>query len=332
MKAILSDKPGGPDSLVLSELPTPKPAAGELRINVKSVGVNYPDLLIIEDKYQFKPQRPFSPGAEFAGVVDALGEGVTDFVEGDRVMALPYWGGMAEQVCVKADLCHMLPDAVSFEHAAALQMTYGTALYGLVERGNLKVGETLLVLGAAGGVGLAAVELGHALGARVFAAASNSEKVATAQAYGADAGVVYSAGPLDREAQKAFAGGLKAAIGANGADVVFDTVGGDYSEPALRSIAWLGRFLVVGFPAGIAKIPANLPLLKSCDVRGVFWGAAVQHDNAAHHRAMDKLLAMLADGKISPRIHKAYPLNEAGAAIASLSSREVQGKVIVTLF
>jgi len=331
MRAILSEKAGGPETLRLADVAAPEPGPGEVRIAVRAVGVNFPDVLIIEDRYQVKPPRPFAPGAEFAGVVDAVGDGVNSFAPGDRVMALPMFGAMAEQACVSSERCHKLPENVSLEQAAALQMTYGTALYGLDERGGLAGGETLLVLGAAGGVGLAAVELGRALGARVIAAASSQAKVEAAIECGADAGVVYPAGSLDRDAQKALADQFKAACGEAGADVIFDIVGGDYTEPALRAIAWLGRLMIVGFPAGIAKIPANLPLLKSCDIRGVFWGAGIKRDMAAHHAAMDRLLAMLADGRISPRIHAAYPLERAGEAIAALSSREVVGKVIVTV-
>jgi NADPH2:quinone reductase len=241
------------------------------------------------------------------------------------------FGAMAEQVCVAAERCHAVPDDVSLEQAAGLQMTYGTALYGLVDRGDLKKGETLLVLGAAGGVGLAAVEIGRALGARVIAAASSQPKVDAAIEHGASAGVVYPAGPFDRAAQKALSDDFKAACGAGGADVVFDIVGGQFTEPALRAIAWLGRLMIVGFPAGIAKIPANLTLLKSCDIRGVFWGAAINRDMPAHHRAMDTLLGMLAAGRISPHIHASYPLESAGDAIAALSARSVLGKVIVTV-
>ena len=331
MKAMLSENPGGPETLRLADVAVPEPGPGEVRVKMHAAGVNFPDVLIIEDRYQVKPPRPFAPGAEFSGVIDAVGEGVAGFAPGDRVMALPMFGAMAEKVCVAAERCHRLNDDVSFEQAAALQMTYGTALYGLDDRGNLAEGETLLVLGAAGGVGLAAVELGKALGARVVAAASSQAKVDIALAHGASAGVVYPPGALDREAQKVLADRFKAACGEDGADVIFDIVGGDYTEPALRAIAWLGRLMIVGFPAGIAKIPANLPLLKSCDIRGVFWGAAIRLDMTAHHAAMDRLLAMLGDGRISPRIHASYPLERAGEAIATLSSRAVVGKVIVTV-
>jgi NADPH2:quinone reductase len=331
MKAILSEAPGGPDTLVMRDRPVPEPAEGQVRIAVRAIGVNFPDLLIIEDRYQFRPERPFSPGGELAGVIEAVGPGVTDLAPGDRVMGMPLWGAMAEQVCIRADLCHRLPDAVGFDQAAALQITYGTALYGIEERGALRRGETLLVLGAAGGVGLAAVELGRALGARVIAAASSDEKLRTAMDRGAVDGVVYPRGPLDRAAQRTLADALRARLGPGGADVVFDTVGGDYAEPALRSTGWLGRYLVVGFPAGIPQFPGNLPLLKSCDIRGVFWGAAVERDKAAHHVAMDRLLRLLAEGAITPLIHARYPLERAGEAIAALSTRAVRGKVIVTV-
>ena len=333
MKAVLSAVPGGPETLRIEEIALPEPAPGEVQIAVHAVGVNFPDLLVIEDKYQFKPDRPFSPGAELAGVIDRVGEGegVSGLRPGDRVMALPLWGAMAEHVCVPAARCHKLPDEVAFDVAAALQMTYGTALYGLAERGAIAPGERLLVLGAAGGVGLAAVELGQALGAHVAAAASTAEKVAVAREHGAAEGVVYLTGALDRDAQKTLTAEFRRALGGEGADLVFDTVGGDYTEPALRAVAWLGRLLVVGFPAGIARIPANLPLLKSCDIRGVFWGAAVDRDPAAHHAAMDRLLDLLSKGAIRPRVHARYPLDRAGEAIAALSTRNVVGKVVVTV-
>lgn len=330
MKAMLSEAPGGPETLVLRDQPTPVPKPGELRIAVSRIGVNFPDTLIIEDRYQYRPERPFSPGAELSGVVEAVGGGVDGFSEGDRVIALPMWGAMAEKVCVRAAVCRKIPDDVSDDEAAALQMTYGTALYALEQRGDLKAGETLLVLGAAGGVGLAAVELGVVLGARVVAAASSAEKLAIARERGAADGVIYPMGPLDRAEQKAFASGLKNALGGGGADVALDAVGGGYTEPALRCMAWGGRFLIVGFPAGIAQIAANLPLLKSCDIRGVFWGAAVERDLEAHGRAMDHLLALCAERRIRPHVHATYPLEKAGAAIASLSGRGVVGKVIVS--
>ncbi|KKK57762.1 hypothetical protein LCGC14_3051210, partial [marine sediment metagenome] len=251
MKILLSEAPGGPDTLVLTDVTDPQPAAGEVRVAMRAVGVNFPDLLIIQDLYQYKPQRPFAPGAELAGIVDALGEGVTDFAIGDRVMALPISGAMAEKVCVAATMCHKLPDDVSDKLAAGLQMTHGTALYALVERGAISKGDTVLVLGAAGGVGLAAVEIATALGARVIAAVSSEDKLEVARAHGAEDGVIYPQGPLDRDAQKALSSAFRDKLGADGADIVVDTVGGDFAEPALRATGWLGRYLVIGFPAGI---------------------------------------------------------------------------------
>ncbi|SDN83716.1 NADPH2:quinone reductase [Lutimaribacter pacificus] len=331
MKILLSEKTGGPETLVLRDRPDPVPGPGEVLVAVRCIGVNYPDTLMIEDKYQFRPERPFAPGAELSGVVEALGEGVTRFAPGDRVMALPMWGAMAEKVCVPVDQCHPVPDGVSDADAAALQMIYGTALYALEERGDIRPGNTVLVLGAAGGVGLAAVELASVLGARVVAAASSEEKVAMAREHGADEGIVYPRGPLDKDGQKALSTAFRKVLGEDGADIVVDIVGGDYTEPALRCTGWGGRFLIIGFPAGIAKIPANLPLLKSCDIRGVFWGAAIQRDPEANRRAMARLLDLCAEGKIRPRIHASYPLAEGGAAIAALSGRGVMGKVLVEL-
>lgn len=331
MQVLLSEVPGGPEQLCLRARPDPIPRVGEVRVTVRCVGINYPDTLIIKDLYQFKPERPFAPGAEFSGVVDMLGEGVTGLRSGDRVMALPMWGALAEKVCIAADRCHPIPDEVDFHDAAALQMTYGTALYALHERAGLRPGETVLVLGAAGGVGLAAVELAKVLGARVVAAASSDEKIEMALSHGADLGIVYSSGPLDRDGQKALTSKIRDVVGPNGADIIVDTVGGDYTEAALRCISWGGRFLIVGFPAGIARIPANLPLLKSCDIRGIFWGAAIERDAKANQRAMAKLLRLCAERKIQPRIHATYALVEGGRAIEALSTRGVMGKVLVDL-
>lgn len=331
MNILLSEAPGGPESLILTTAAKPEPGPGEVRIRVRMVGVNYPDTLVIEDRYQIRPPRPFAPGGEFVGEVDALGAGVERLSVGQRVMALPLWGAMAEWVCVAAAKCHPVPEGVSLEAAASLQMTYGTSLYALEERGGLKAGETVVVLGAAGGIGLASVELAKHLGAKVIACVSSEEKAQTARDHGADEVLVYPAGPLDRDAAKEFSNGLKALTGARGADIVVDAVGGSYSEPALRCMAWGGRFLIVGFPAGIAQIPANLPLLKSCDIRGIFWGAAVERDPEANRKAMQRLLALCQAGHIRPRIDRVYPLSEGGAAIASLSARGVRGKVLVAL-
>ena len=331
MRAVLSKSVGGPETLVVEEVLDPTPMKGEVVIEVKAVGVNFPDTLIIEDKYQFKPQRPFSPGGEVAGVVEAVGEGVKGVRKGDRVIAVPGWGGMVERLAVRADALVPIPDAMSFEEAAGLIMTYGTSYYALKDRAGLKAGETLLVLGAAGGVGAAAVELGKAMGAHVVAAASTNDKVEFALELGADNGLIYPTGAMDKAAQKELSGELKLACGRDGADVVYDAVGGDYCEPALRAMDWNGRYLVVGFPAGIPALPLNLTLLKSVSVIGVFWGAAVMRDPAAHAANMAELMGLYAQGKIRPRISRTYPLERAHEAIQALGDRAVMGKVVVTV-
>jgi len=331
MKAVLSKSVGGPETLALEDLPSPEAKPGWAVVRVKACGVNYPDVLMIEDRYQFKPARPFAPGGEISGVVKAVGEGVTHIKPGDRVLGNTGWGGMAEELALEASRLVPIPAEMPFDEAAAFLMTYGTSYYALKDRGHLKAGETLLVLGAAGGVGLAAVELGEAMGARVIAAASSREKIDLAMARGADEGVVYPSGPFDRDGQKALADQFKQACGPNGADVVYDGVGGDYAEAALRAIAWEGRFLVIGFPAGIPRIPLNLALLKGCDIIGVFWGAAVAKDPAGHQRNVKELLALYAAGKIKPHVSERFPLARAGEAIARLASRKAMGKVVVTI-
>jgi NADPH2:quinone reductase len=331
MKAVLSKSVGGPETLVFEDLPSPEAKPGHAVISVKACGVNYPDVLIIEDKYQFKPNRPFAPGGEVSGVVKSVGEGVTHVKVGDRVLGNTGWGGMAEEMSLEAARLIPIPDAMPFDQAAAFIMTYGTSYYGLKDRGHLKPGETLLVLGAAGGVGLAAVELGKAMGARVIAAASSQAKVDLAIKHGADSGVVYPTGPFDKDGTKALAGLFKEACGPNGADVIYDGVGGDYAEAALRSSAWEGRFLVIGFPAGIPRIPLNLTLLKSCDVVGVFWGAAVARDPKAHQQNVRELFDLYKAGKIKPYVSERFPLAKAADAIAHLASRKAMGKVVVTM-
>ena len=330
MKAVLSTVVGGPETLELSELPDPVAGPGQVLIDVKACGVNYPDVLIIEDKYQFKPTRPFAPGGEVSGLIAAVGEGVTKFKVGDRVLASTGWGGMAEKLALEEGRCTAIPDNMPFDEAAAFILTYGTSYYALKDRGSLKAGETLLVLGAAGGVGLAAVELGKAAGARVIAAASSQEKVDLAIAHGADSGVVYPRGPFDKDGQKALANLIKEACGPNGWDVAYDAVGGDYSEATIRAAGWNGRFLVIGFPSGIPKIPLNLTLLKSCDIVGVFWGASVARDPAGHAQNVRELMALYAEGKIKPHVSERFPLARAGDAIAHLASRKAMGKVVVT--
>lgn len=331
MKALLSREPGGPKTLELIELPDPVPGPGQLLVQVKACAINYPDVLIIEDRYQFKPPRPFAPGGEIAGVVEALGEGVAGWSTGDRVIAMLGHGGLAEKVLVPAAAALPLPPERSFEEGSALILTYATSIHALLDRGRLKEGQTLLVLGAAGGVGLAAVELGKAFGARVVAGVSSEEKAEAARAAGADHVLVYPRGPFDKDGSKALAQMFKDAVGPNGADVIYDPVGGDYAEAALRAIAWEGRYLVVGFPAGIPRLPLNLTLLKSCDVCGVFWGAFAARDpkaNAAHIRTLFRLWD---EGKIAPKVSRTWELAEGGEAIAHMAARQAVGKLVVTM-
>lgn len=329
MRAVLSKAAGGPESLSVEEIMDPVPKAGEVVIEVKAIGINYPDTLIIEDRYQFKPERPFAPGGEVAGIVDAVGEGVKGVKRGDRVMAVPGWGGLVERLAVPASSLIPMPEGMDFETAAALTLTYATSYYALKDRARLQAGETLLVLGAAGGVGAAAVELGKAMGARVVAAASTNEKVEFALELGADNGLIYPTGPMDKAAQKGLAGEFKLATGRDGADVVYDAVGGDYAEPALRAMDWDGRYLVVGFPAGIPSLPLNLTLLKSVSVVGVFWGAAVARDPKGHAANMADLIQFWRDGKIRPRISQTFPLERAHEAIKALGERKAMGKIVV---
>jgi NADPH2:quinone reductase len=331
MKALLSRQPGGPESLTLEEVPDPNPGPGQVRIAVRAVGVNFPDMLIIQDLYQFKPPRPFSPGAELAGVVELLGEGVTNLKVGDRVIVSPVRSAMAEKAIGQAGNCWKIPDAMPFDQAAALMMTYGTSQHALKDRAQLRSGETLLVLGAAGGVGLAAVELGKASGARVIAAASSPEKLALARAHGADEGVQYPVGPLDKTAARALTDAFKAVCGPEGAHVIYDAIGGDYSEAALRAIAWQGRHLVVGFTAGIPKLPLNLPLLKGCEIIGVFWGEFTNRFPSMHAANVAALMALYLDGKIKPAVTESYPLARGGEAIARLGARAARGKIVVTM-
>jgi NADPH2:quinone reductase len=316
---------------VLEDVPDLTASAGTAVIAVKAVGVNYPDVLIIEDRYQFKPPRPFAPGGEIAGIVKSVGVGVTNVKVGDRVLGTTGWGGMAEEIRLDAPSLIALPDAMAFDTGAGFLMTYGTSYYALKDRGRARPGETLLVLGAAGGVGLAAVQLGKAMGLRVIGAVSSQEKLELVLKHGADSGVVYERGPLDKDGQKQLTEQFKTACGANGADLIYDAVGGDYAEAALRAIAWEGRFLVVGFPAGIPKIPLNLALLKSCAIVGVFWGAAALRDPEQHRKSVSELLCLHAEGKIQPHVSRRFPLERAADAITHLASRKAMGKVVVTV-
>ena len=331
MKALVSEAVGGPETLTVGELPDPTPGPGELLIRVRACAINYPEVLIIEDKYQMKPPRPFAPGGEVAGEVEAVGDGVEGWSPGDRVIAVTGFGGLAEKVVVNTKWAFPLPAERNFVDGSALLMTYATSVHALVDRGRMQKGQTLLVLGAAGGVGLAAVEIGKAIGARVVAAASSEEKADAARASGADETVVYGRGPFDKDQQKQLAQLFKDAVGPTGADVLFDPVGGDYAEPALRSIGWEGRYLVVGFPAGIPKLPLNLTLLKSCDVCGVFWGAFAARDPKANAAHVQQLFRWWDEGKIAPKVSATYPLDQAAEAIAALGDRRAIGKLVVTL-
>jgi len=331
MKALLSKAPGGPETLTLTEATDPVATKGQVVVRVKACAINYPDVLIIEDRYQFKPPRPFAPGGEIAGIVDHVGDGVTQFQPGDRVIAMVGHNGLAEQVAVDAARLYRLPEGRSFAEGAALLLTYATTIHALLDRGRLAAGHRLLVLGAAGGVGLAAIELGKAFGATVVAAVSSEEKAAAAQDAGADETIVYGRAPFDKDQSKALAERFKAAGGKAGFDVIYDPVGGDYAEPALRAIGWGGRYLVVGFPAGIPKLPLNLTLLKSCDVCGVFWGAFAARDPQANAAHVDHLFRLWEEGRIAPRVTETYPLERGGEAIAKMAARGAIGKLVVTI-
>ncbi len=331
MKALRTHAAGGPETLVLDDLPDPVPGMGEVLVRVHACSINFPDTLMIRDLYQFKPERPYAPGSELAGTIEALGEGVSGWNVGDRVIAMIGSGGLAEKVIAPVARLFALPDDVDFATGASLLMTYGTTIHGLKDRGHIKAGDTVLVLGAAGGVGLSAVELAKAYGARVIAAVSSEEKAAVAREAGADHVVIYGRPPFDKAQSKGLAEQFKAACGPGGANIVYDIVGGDYSEPALRAIAWEGRFLVVGFPAGIARLPLNLTLLKSCDVCGVFWGAWTAREPAAFKAEVAELFDLLKAGKINPRVSQRYTLEQGREAIALLENRQAMGKVVVEM-
>lgn len=330
MQAMLSTAPGGPETLEPTTLPDPEPARGEVRIRVRAAAANYPDVLIIRDLYQIKPPRPFAPGGEVAGEIDAVGEDVTGFAPGDRVAALTGHGGFATRICVATERLVKIPATMPFEDAACFLFTYGTSHHALKDRAQLKRGETLLVLGAAGGVGAAAVELGRAAGARVIAAVSSEQKADFCRRLGAAETIVYPR-EMDRDAQKALAGEIKRLAGPEGVHVVYDAVGGAYAEPAIRSLAWMGRFLVVGFPAGIPKIPLNLTLLKVTQIVGVFWGAWVLRDPEGHARNMKELFELYSRGEIKPHISARFPLERAGEALQMLLDRKAMGKVVVNM-
>lgn len=324
MKAVLSEVAGPPESLVVRDVPTPEPGRGEVRIKVHAAGVNFPDTLIIEDKYQFKPPRPFAPGGEAAGVVDAIGEGVTNVKVGDRVIAMTGHGAFAEYLIAGETRVIPMVGDMPFDVAAGFTMTYGTSHHALKQRARLQPGETVLVLGAAGGVGLTAVELAKVMGARVVAAASSDDKLALCREYGADETINYSAEDL-RE-------GIKRACGGKGPDVIYDPVGDKYAEPAFRSIGWNGRYLVVGFAAGeIPKLPLNLPLIKGASIVGVFWGAFTAHEPKVHQDNMRELLTWYAEGKLKPHVSEHFSLEDGPKAIRWMMDRKAKGKVVLTV-
>jgi len=309
---------------VLEEVDDPKPGPGQVVIDVHACAINFPDVLMIQDMYQFKPPLPFSPGAEAAGVVRDVGEGVEGIAIGDRVFASTGFGGLAEQVAVAAASCIPVPEGIDLVHASAFLYAYGTSQHALVDRAKLQPGETLVVLGAAGGVGLSAVELGAVMGATVIAAASTEEKLELCREYGAAMTINYAKEDLKQQ--------MRELTGGVGADVVYDAVGGQYSEPALRSTAWGGRFLVIGFAAGdIPKIPLNLPLLRGCDIVGVFWGSFVGRSPQRHRENVNELMKMWQEGKLRPHVSSTYPLERAGEAIRELADRRAKGKVVVTM-
>ena len=322
MKAVLCERLGAPEDLVLRDIEMPSPGPGELLVEVSAAALNFFDTLIIEGKYQFRPELPFSPGAEFAGRVLETGEGIEAFEPGDRVMGYVRWGAVRGAVIATEDDLVALPDEVSDEAAAGLSVTYGTSLHAFRDRARLEPGETVAVLGASGGVGLAAVEIAKAMGARVIACASSAEKLELARAHGADILVNYTQEDLKTR--------LKQLTDGCGVDVVYDPVGGDLAEAALRATGWRGRYLVIGFAAGqIPKLPLNLVMLKGCDVLGVFWGDAIVREPEAHRDNMEQLLAWVREGRIRPHLHAVYPIEETARALRELADRKVQGKVII---
>lgn len=324
MKALLCTHYGPPDDLVLTDVPDPTAADGEVVVRIHAAALNFFDTLIIAGKYQVKPPFPFSPGAECAGVVESVGTAVTTLKVGDRVLAYSRYGAAREKIALPAAQVVRIPAGLDFDHAAGLCVTYGTSYYALKNRAGLKAGETLAVLGASGGVGLAAIEIGKLMGARVIACASSAEKIAFATKHGADAGIDYGREDL-KEALRRLTDG-------RGVDVIYDPVGGPYSEPALRAMAWEGRFLVVGFAAGdIPKMPLNLVLLKSCDIRGVAWGAWSERDLGGHRENTAQLLDWAMQGKLSTHVHAVYPLAQAAAALKAIAARQVMGKVILRM-
>ena len=322
MRAVVCAAWGGPETLMLQNLPDPAAKPGEVVVQIRAAGVNFPDVLIIQKKYQLQPELPFIPGAELVGEIIRLGEGVTDFAVGDRVAALCQTGGFAEQIAINAADCVRIPDGLDDRTAAGVLLAYGTSWHAVCDRASLRPGETMLVLGAAGGVGLAAVEIGHAIGARIVAAASTDEKCALVRKYGADEVINYTKEDLRT--------GIKRTCGA-GPDVIYDPVGGKYTEPAFRSIGWRGRHLVVGFAGGaIPAIPLNLALLKGASLVGVFWGGFMEREPARFRHGIGEMFSWIGEGKIKPLISKTYPLDAVAQALTDMAGRQVVGKIVIT--
>ena len=332
MKALQCVELGGPDKLKINELDSPSATPGHVVIDVKSGSINFPDVLMIQGIYQFQPPLPFTPGGESAGIISEVGEEVTKFKVGDKVFAMTGTGAFAEKILAHEASCTLIPDSMDYDSAAALSMTYGTSLYALKQRANIQPGETLLVLGASGGVGIAAIELGKAMGAKVIAAASTQDKIDMCMAHGADEGFIYPSGNLDRDQQKELSNKIKELTGGLGANVVYDPVGDSYSEPCLRATAWEGRYLVIGFAAGeIPKIPLNITLLKGCQIVGVFWGAWVGMYPDENNKNFAELFKLHAEGKINPEVSQKYSLEDSADAFLHLANRKAKGKVIINI-
>lgn len=332
MKALQCTELGGPEKLSVNEIDDPVIAAEHVIIDVRSASVNFPDVLMIQGLYQFQPPLPFTPGGESAGVISEVGEGVTDYKVGDKVFTASMIGGIAEKILTHQSTLRPIPEGMDYEIAAALSVTYGTSIYALKQRANIQPGETLLVLGASGGVGLATIQLGKAMGAKVIAAASTQEKIDICIANGADEAFIYPSGNLDRDQQKELSNKIKELTGGLGPNVIYDPVGGSYAEPCLRSIAWDGRYLVIGFAAGadqIPKMPLNLTLLKGCQIVGVFWGAWAAMFAAENQKNFDELFNLFSQGKINPQSSDKFTLDTSADAIAHLANRKAKGKVVI---
>ena len=332
MRALQCTELGGPDKLEINEVESPSAIPGNVVIDVKSGSINFPDVLMIQGLYQYQPPLPFTPGGESAGIISEIGDGVTKFKVGDKVFAMTGTGAFAEKILAHENSCTLIPDSMDYDSAAALSMTYGTSLYALKQRAQIQPGETLLVLGASGGVGIAAIELGKAMGARVIAAASTQDKIDMCMAHGADEGFIYPSGNLDREQQKQLSNKIKELTGGMGANAVYDPIGDSYAEPCLRATAWEGRYLVIGFAAGeIPKIPLNITLLKGCQIVGVFWGAWVGLFPDENKKNFDELFKLHAEGKINPEVSQRYALEDSAEAFSHLANRKAKGKVIINI-